>query len=457
MNHNEHIELVAQHRDVLCQQRVIDAINTDTVALESIQRNLELSLAAGGIDASSREIVEVTVNAAMLKYGVESISLESTDSPTADSQIAMEKIGEKLKQFGSAVKRGLVKLWQTIVKFFKWIGSLFSRKKATIVKENEQINKFETVINEAVRKADNLNDDPKAKQTMNDLNVILEGLPKLSDMVSVGGAPEAPAANDGESLSARQTSMPKTVLSNIAKEVAAERATRTATLDYGSVFSSSGKVNDSSDRVLMRGSVSSYQTIYLMDDVSDILPMLFASLEKYHNAPDLRAFNDDGKLNDDIKKIAGEIYTLVKSEKLNPAENSTMPGLKLTHDFKRPEEYQVTSIREYMSPSSFKFEFNPPERAAVVVPLLSTKQITKYNKTCLEVLNLKRTGSATYDKYLKLDVSKYMVDGMSPEVSWCLNWIVKLTSTIMVSERYTNHCDKHMSYLKRDSLKALGK
>ena len=90
MNHNEHIELVAQHRDVLCQQRVIDAINTDTVALESIQRNLELSLAAGGIDASSREIVEVTVNAAMLKYGVESISLESTDSPTADSQIAME-------------------------------------------------------------------------------------------------------------------------------------------------------------------------------------------------------------------------------------------------------------------------------------------------------------------------------------------------------------------------------
>ena len=91
------------------------------------------------------------------------------------------------------------------------------------------------------------------------------------------------------------------------------------------------------------------------------------------------------------------------------------------------------------------------------MPLLSTKQIAKYNNTCLEILDLKRRHSKTYDRYLKLDVSKYMVDGMSAEVSWCLNWIVKLTSAVMMSERYTTHCDKCMSFLKRDSLRALGK
>lgn len=457
MNNLDNIEIIKQHSDLVSQQRVIDTLRVDMVTLESIQRNLETTLGHDGLDIAAREMVEVTINNTIAKYGIENISLESTDSPVVDAQLSMEKIGEKLKQFGGAVKRGIAKIWQTIVKFFKWIGSLFSRKKATIIKENEQINKFETVIIEAARKVDNYNDDPKFKQVMDDLNVLLDGLPKLNDMVSVGNGPDATQAPSGEQNTARQTSMPKTVLSNIAKEIAVEKSIRTAELEYGSMFSYDGKVNDSSDRVLMRGSISSYQTTYLMDEVSDILPSLFAALEKYHNAPDSRAFNDQGQLDADVKNIANEIYTLATSEKLNPAENSTMPGLSLTHDLKKPDEYQVTSMREFLSPSSFKFEFNPPERKTLKVPLLSTKQITKYNKTCLEVLNLKRDGSKTYNKYLKLDVSKYMVDGMSPEVNWCLNWIVKLTSTIMVSERYTKHCDKHMSYLKRDSLKALGK
>lgn len=457
MNKIDNIEIIEQGARIDCQQRVVDTLQADTATLESIYQHLELSVTQGGLDQSSKDIVQVTLDHALVKYGQESISLESTTSGIEDAQISMEKIGGKLKEFGGAVKRGLVKLWQSIVKFFKWIGSLFSRKKATIIKESEQIKKFEAVITEAAKNLDNTSNDPDAPKASDPLNVVIQGLPKLSDMTSIASGPDASPAPTDESQGARATQMPKTVVSAIAREIASENTNRRVVLEYGSLFSEDGKPNDSSVRVLTRGSVSGYQTVYLMDDVSDILGNLLAALDKYHKQPELKAYGQDGKLASDISAIAKDIYALATSEKLNPAKSSTMPGLVLTHDLKRPEEYQGSSMREFLSPTGFKFIFTPPTRSPLEVPLLSTKQIAKYNNTCLEILDLKRRHSKTYDRYLKLDVSKYMVDGMSAEVSWCLNWIVKLTSAVMMSERYTTHCDKCMSFLKRDSLRALGK
>ena len=460
MNNLDNIEIIKQHSDLVCQQRVIDALHTDTVTLESIQHNLELTLSSGGVDESSRELVEVTVNAAMSKYGIENISLESTTSPVVDSQIAMEKIGENLKKFGGAIKKKLVAMWQAIVKFFKWIGSGFGSKKKATEEEIVKVTKFCEVVKDTATAVDN-------GTIAKDLIVTQDGVESImmSDLpFLVGTSDTSGTSNDqssgqkftpaGEQPTIRQKLMPKAVLMQMAVEVAQPTSRRTNTVSYGSVFVPEGKSAPSAEGLINRAEASMHQTAVAMESITRVLGPLFEVLESHHRDPQLRGV-DDGFETKEIKMVTQHIYNMIQDGTFAPGDRKAMPGLVLTHSLKHPSDYDADHIREYFSPSDFKLEFVAPKLTEAEVAMLSPGQVNTYNTEVIKIIDEKQKLTKPYDRYLKINLSKYMTDDLSPEVSWCLNWIVKLTSVIITTERYTTHCAKYMNLLKRDSLRAL--
>lgn len=455
MNHNEHIELSDKHYDIVCQQRVIDVLNNDTATLESIQHNLELTLSSGGMDTSARDMIEVTVNAAMSKYGMESISLESSTSPVMDSQITMEKIGENLKKFGGAVKKKLIAIWQSIVKFFKWIGSLFGIKKKETVAEIEKVKKFCDVVKDTAAAVDNGTIAKELVVTQDGVESIM-----MSDLPFVVGTTPTTAQSDqkftpaGEQPTVRQKLLPKAVLMNMAVEVTQPVSRRTKSVPYGSVFVPVGKTAPSAEGIINRAEASMHQTYVAMESITRALGPLFELLEKHHRDPNLRGVTD-GFETKEVKEVALHIYNMVQDGTFAPGARQAMPGLVLTHSLKHPGDYDEDSIRTYFKPSDFKLEFKVPEVSEAEIPMLSMGQSNKYNNEVIKIIDEKQKMSKQYDRYLKINLSKYMTDDLSPEVSWCLNWIVKLTSVVVTTERYTTHCAKYMNLLKRDSLKAL--
>ena len=455
MNHNEHIELSGKHYDIVCQQRVIDVLNNDTATLESIQHNLELTLSSGGMDASARDMVEATVNAAMSKYGMESISLESSANPVMDSQITMEKIGESLKKFGGAVKKKLIAIWQSIVKFFKWIGSLFGIKKKETVAEIEKVKKFCEVVKDTAAAVDNGTIAKELVVTQDGVESIM-----MSDLPFIVGTTPTTAQSDqkftpaGEQPTIRQKLLPKATLMKMAVEVQRPTSGRTKVVPYGSVFAPSGKSVKHATDLINRAEESMYQTSVAMRDITRILEPLFELLDKHHRDPTLRGIVD-GVASREITFISEHIFAMTRDATLCPDERVAMPGLFQTSSLKHPNDYKVSNIREYFSSSNFKLDFKPPAPTDGEVAMLTMNQSNDYNKEVIKIIDEKQKLTKQYDRYLKINLSKYMTDDLSPEVSWCLNWIVKLTSVVVTTERYTTHCAKYMNLLKRDSLKAL--
>lgn len=152
-------------QEVADQAAEVDELNTaveeaeaDAETLGEIQETLAETVEGGeGVDETTAEVAEIAVEAICARLGIRSTtsvlpaleSFGSKSSRVTATRVAVEAIGDKIKQIWEAIKKGFLLVWQRIKDFF-----------AKFFANSDKVKKLAEALKEKVKKQEKAS--PKA-------------------------------------------------------------------------------------------------------------------------------------------------------------------------------------------------------------------------------------------------------------------------------------------------------
>ena len=100
-------------------------IREDVITLENITTQIERAVYSGGLDISSRAMIDHIATNLEHKHGIDNSAQPNLGLENHDIQVSMERIKELLSTAKNNVKRAGKYIWRKILAFFKWVYGLF--------------------------------------------------------------------------------------------------------------------------------------------------------------------------------------------------------------------------------------------------------------------------------------------------------------------------------------------